>query len=289
VDDESSNITVLRKILNGNYTISIAKTGSDAIQRALEHKPDLILLDVMLPDLSGFDVLQRLKAMDEARDIPVIFITGVSSVEDEEKGLLMGAVDYITKPFVHSIVRARIKTQLQLVKHMRTIERLGMIDPLTEIPNRRFFDIRLNDEWRRTWRHKSWLSVLMLDVDLFKQYNDTYGHPQGDILLRFIAKTLIANLKRPSDIAARIGGDEFTILLSDTNLKGAQAVAEHIRLDVADGRILCRDTGELSSITISIGINTLIPAMDIRTSDFIEQADKNLYNAKAAGRNKIIG
>jgi diguanylate cyclase (GGDEF)-like protein len=163
-----------------------------------------------------------------------------------------------------------------------------MIDALTDIPNRRLFDMRIKDEWRRTCRNESWLSMLMLDIDKFKNYNDTYGHPQGDVLLQFVGKTLQANMKRSSDLAARLGGEEFGVLLPDTQMKGALAVAEHIRADIEAGVIMDTSTGNPTSITVSIGVTSLIPPKDGQISDFIQQADKNLYIAKTTGRNKVV-
>ena len=265
-----------------------AKTGDAAIKRALADKPDLILLDVMLPDLSGFDVLTKLKLMDETRNVPVIFITGLTGASDEEKGLSLGAVDYITKPFNDAVVKARVRTHLQIVKHIRTIERLGLVDALTDIPNRRMFDMRMKDEWRRTCRSRSPLSILMIDVDRFKNYNDTYGHPQGDILLQFAARILLGNLRRPSDFAARLGGEEFAVLLADTGADGAAVVAENIRDGIGSAVIPYLNTGEPTSVTVSIGGSSTVPDMGMVMSDFIQLADQNLYIAKENGRNNAV-
>jgi diguanylate cyclase (GGDEF)-like protein len=196
-------------------------------------------------------------------------------------------VDYLIRPFHSAIVTARIRIQLEIVKHIRTIERLGMIDALTDIPNRRFFDMRIKEEWRRTCRHKSSMSILMLDVDKFKDYNDTYGHPQGDQLLKFIGRVLMDNLHRPSDMAARLGGEEFAVLLGDTDMMGAVKIAEAIRRDV-EGGIVYTPQGEPTSITISVGVSTVIPTVDDEISDFIQQADKHLYIAKENGRNRVV-
>jgi diguanylate cyclase (GGDEF)-like protein len=224
--------------------------------------------------------------MDEAREIPVILLTGIASITDEERGLRLGAMDYLTRPFHSAVVQARVRIQLEIVKHIRTIERLGMIDALTDIPNRRFFNMRIQEEWRRTWRHKTSMSMLMLDVDQFKTYNDTYGHPQGDQLLKFIARVLTENLHRPSDMAARLGGDEFAILLGDTDTGGAIRVAESIRRSIEQG-VVHAPLGEPTSVTVSIGISTASPTMDMDIADFIQQADDHLYIAKDKGRNRI--
>jgi diguanylate cyclase (GGDEF)-like protein len=292
VDGDSVATGLLSAILEKDYVIACAQTGAGALDQAEEAKPDLILLDVLLPDTNGFDLLLNLKATDKTRDAPVIFITGLSSVEDEEKGLMLGAVDYITKPFNNAIVRARVGTHLKIVKQIRTIAQLGLLDALTAIPNRRSFDARLQDEWRRTWRRQSPLSILMLDVDNFKMYNDTYGHPQGDLLLQFVGRTLKSSVHRPADMAARIGGEEFAVILGDTNRDGALVVAENIRAAIAAGRVPYTGANNVvadTSVTVSIGINSLVPGPELLIAEFIRDADKNLYIAKESGRNRVAG
>jgi diguanylate cyclase (GGDEF)-like protein len=292
VDGDSIAGAVLSEILEKDHAIARAETGADALKLAEKEKPDLILLDVLLPDTNGFDLLLNFKAMDGARDAPVMFISGRAGVEDEEKGLMLGAVDYIAKPFNNAIVRARVGTHLKIVKQIRTIERLGMVDALTDIPNRRSFDARIQEEWRRTWRRQSPLSLLMLDVDKFKAYNDTYGHPQGDLLLQFVGKTLAAQIHRPADMAARVGGEEFAVILGDTNRDGALVVAENIRAAVEAGRVPYADPeGAVidTRVTVSIGISSLVPGPELLIGEFVRQADKNLYAAKESGRNRVAG
>ncbi|MDR2136307.1 MAG: diguanylate cyclase [Treponema sp.] len=286
VTDEASNRDDLGKILQTEHRLEFIPSGAEVVNTVLERKPDLILLDLRLGGTDSFNLLQKLKELDETRDIPVILLTSNASVEDEERGLRLGAVDYLTRPFHNAIVTARIRIQLDLIKHIRTIERLGMIDALTDIPNRRFFDMRIKEEWRRTYRHKSCMSILMLDLDNFKKYNDTYGHPQGDRLLKFIGKVLMDNLHRPSDMAARLGGEEFAVLLGDTDTAGAVKVAEAIRRDIESG-IVYTPEGEPTSITVSAGISSIVPAMNGDYMDLIQQADKYLYVAKENGRNRI--
>jgi diguanylate cyclase (GGDEF)-like protein len=292
VDGDSVTTALLSAILEKDYAIGCAKTGAEALRQAEEEPPDLILLDVLLPDANGFDLLLKLKAAEATRDAPVIFITGLSGAEDEEKALILGAVDYIAKPFNNAIVRARVGTHLKIVKQLRTIEQLGLTDVLTDIPNRRSFDARIRDEWRRTWRRQSPLSILMLDVDNFKQYNDTYGHPQGDKVLRFVGKTLQSCIHRPTDLAARIGGEEFAVILGDTDHTGARVVAENIRVAVETGRVPCADVNGVvsdTSVTVSIGINSVVPGPELQIDEFIRHADKNLYAAKESGRNRVAG
>ncbi|MDR2746666.1 MAG: diguanylate cyclase [Treponema sp.] len=277
----------LWSILQNEHQLKFVQSAGETIAYAVEHDVQLILLDLCPDAAKGFELLGKLKEIDESRDIPVILLTNSACVEDEERGLRLGAVDYLTRPFHSAIVMARIQIQLDLIKHIRTIERLGMIDALTDIPNRRFFDMRIKEEWRRACRHKTCMSMLMLDVDNFKKYNDTYGHPQGDRLLKFIGKVLQDNLHRPSDMAARLGGEEFAVLLGDTDTVGAIRVADAIRQDVEKG-IVPTPQGKPTSITISIGIGSILPVMDGDFMDLVQQADKYLYIAKESGRNRIV-
>lgn len=295
VDDERSNLEVLSRILkpgcvdsvHSNYTLSVAKSGQTALAKATSDKPDLILLDIIMPDMSGYEVLSILQESEDTRSIPVIIITGLSSVKEEEKGFAMGAVDYITKPFHSSIVRARVKTQLRIIEQMRTIERLGLIDVLTNITNRRGFDNQITMEWGRAIREKSSISLLMIDIDRFKEFNDTYGHQQGDVILKAVAKILESTLKRPTDFIARWGGEEFAVLLPDAEIDGALKVAESIRENI-EAAIFPSICGQTSlNVTVSIGAASMDPVIDSEISDFVGRADKALYAAKEAGRNRV--
>jgi len=287
VDDEKMNLKVLTNILISEYTIFTASNGKNAIEKAKEYKPDLILLDIIMPEMDGFQTFSEIKKCDEIKNIPVIFVTGLSTTEDEEKGLAMDAVDYITKPFSSTIVKLRVRNQIQIINQMRTIERLSMMDQLTGIPNRRSFDERLQMEWRNSVREQWPISLLMIDIDKFKNVNDTYGHQQGDVVLKSIAKILPSLIRRPCDIAARWGGEEFVILLLNTPFEGAMGIAEKIRATVEETEIPYNGDSVIK-ITVSIGVKTMIPARDDNINAFISNADKALYAAKAAGRNKVI-
>lgn len=287
VDDEKSNLEILSKILQSNHTVYIAKSGETALMRAEKDNPDLILLDIVMPDMDGFEVLSRLKRNDATRNIPVIFITGLDSVKDEERGFFLGAVDYITKPFHASIVKARVKTHLKIIKQMRTIERFGLTDSLTELPNRRSFDNQLNIEWGRAVRENKPVSLLMMDIDNFKVYNDTYGHPQGDILLKTVADIFVSTLKRTTDLVFRWGGEEFTVLLPDTGMHGAMTVAEKIRANVEAAVVPRLDNGEPTRVTISIGVESVTQFSGISAEDFLHASDQALYTAKESGRNQV--
>ena len=286
VDDENANLKVLTHILGSEYTIFTASNGASAIEKAKEFIPDLILLDIMMPDMDGYATLTEIKNCEVIQKIPVIFITGLDSDEDEEKGLSLEAADYITKPFSATIVKLRVRSQIQIVNQMRTIERLSMIDQLTNIPNRRSFDERLPLEWGRAIRTQTPISILILDLDHFKNYNDTYGHLQGDKALQVVAKVFIQELKRSGDIVARWGGEEFAILLSDTDINGAMDIAERIRLKIENLPIPLADDS-VSKITASIGVYSLVPTKNDVHEDFIRNADMALYTAKREGRNRV--
>jgi len=286
VDDEAINIRALSQVLLPEYTVYMARDGQTAIETAKNVTPDLILLDIIMPDMSGYEVITELKNSDRTREIPVIFITGLGSVEDEEKGFLLGAVDYITKPFNNTIVRVRVRQHMQTIRQLRMIKRLGVIDPLTDIPNRRGFNERLEIEWAHAIRDKTILSILMIDIDHFKNYNDTYGHPQGDVLLQAIAGIFRQTIVRSTDHAARWGGEEFAVLLPGTNIEGALKIAERIRSDVEKTAIPCADGSE-THVTISIGVYSQSPEPGDLSSDFVIKADRALYTAKESGRNKV--
>jgi diguanylate cyclase (GGDEF)-like protein len=231
-------------------------------------------------------VIAALKAADKTRNIPVIFISGLGTPEDEEKGLLLGAADYISKPFSAVIVKLRVRSQIQILNYLAAVKNLNLTDQLTGLPNRRSFDERLHVEWKRAVRVKAPISILILDLDSFKAYNDTYGHVQGDVLLHAVANILMQELKRPTDFAARWGGEEFVALLSSTDWTEAVNLAEQIRMSIANAVIPLAD-GQATKTTISIGVNSQMPAPGDLTDDFILRADKALYTAKEEGRNRV--
>jgi len=286
-DDEKFNLDILGSILSPHYNILISKNGMRALELAKTNAPDLILLDVMMPDMTGFEVITKLKESNDTVNIPVIFITGLSDPADEEKGFFLGAVDYITKPFNKAIVKARVNTHIKIIDHMRTIERIGLIDPLTRIANRRGFETRFDAEWGRSIREQTPISFMIMDIDKFKVYNDTYGHQQGDIALKTFAETASNALGRANDFIARWGGEEFVVLLSNTDSDGACEVAENVRKAV-ESSVIRDEDGNITKVTVSIGINSIIPDADTSTDDFIKAADKALYEAKEGGRNRFV-
>jgi diguanylate cyclase (GGDEF)-like protein len=238
VDDVPDNIRVLsRMLVDDGHQISAATNGRQALKLVAACAPDLILLDVMMPEMDGYEVCAALKADPQLSSIPIIFITALADVENETRGLDLGAVDYITKPFKEAIVRVRVKTHLELKRQRDILQQLSHVDGLTGIPNRRAFDERLDQEWRRSVRSDEPLAAAMIDVDHFKQYNDTRGHLAGDDCLRRVAGRLAEGLTRGGDFVARYGGEEFVGLISGVNVDGLAGVAEKFRAGIEALRI----------------------------------------------------
>ena len=286
VDDEISNLQVLNHMLGSDYMIYTAKNGVNALEKAREYAPDLILLDIVMPGMDGYQVLEELRKMKMTSKIPVIFITGLSSVEDEKIGLSLNAADYISKPFSPMIVKLRVRNQLQIVNQLRTIERLIMQDQLTGMANRNSFDERMEMEWKRARRENVPISILFMDIDNFKAYNEFHGHRQGDAALRAIASVIMRSLKRSSDFAARWDDEEFAALLPNTSLEGALKVAKEIRRNAETAEIV-HENGANSNVTISIGVSVIVPSSASSVDAFISKADQALRSAKAAGKNKV--
>jgi diguanylate cyclase (GGDEF)-like protein len=288
VDDEKSNLYILTEILHEKFTIVVAKCGQKAIELAFAHQPDLVLLDIMLPDIDGFQVLKSFKNSDSLKDVPVIFISALNDVENEEKGLSLGAVDYIIKPFSPTIVRARVNTHLKIARQRKMIETLAMLDGLTEIPNRRSYQIRLEDEWLRAERTASSLTLATLDIDFFKQFNDNYGHSDGDEALKAVAKTMINSLKRAADFAARTGGEEFAIIIPENSAEGAFLLLNDLCRNIKELKIPHEFSTVDKFLTVSVGGVTCMPhKKNITKQELIEAADSLLYKAKSNGRNTV--
>jgi len=287
VDDAPVNIHALAKLLGTDYDIKVAKNGVSAFKIATVEKLDLILLDIMMPEMDGYEVCRKLKEDDILKEIPVIFITAKSEDESETYGLEIGAVDYITKPFNPKIVKLRVKNQIQLKRQQDILSQLSFLDGLTRISNRRAFDEHLNREWRRAIRAKSTLSMLLMDIDYFKYYNDNYGHIAGDDCLKKVAAELIQIHKRPCDLFARYGGEEFASILTDTDLTGAIHVASDIITAISDLKIPHEYSPVADFVSLSIGIASVNPDSGMTYDQLIHEADNLLYQAKKNGRNRM--
>ena len=288
VDDMTTTLLLIHDLLKDTYEVKIAKSGTKALE-ILEspNDIDLILLDIEMPDINGYDVCKRIKNNETIKNIPIIFITGRTSQEDEEYGLNLGAIDYITKPFNNAIVKLRIKNYLNLKIKNDMLEKLSMYDGLTNIRNRRFFDETFEKTFNEIKRDKKSLAVLMIDIDFFKPYNDNYGHGQGDETLRKVAKALEKTIKRASDFVARYGGEEFVILLKDINKDGVEAVANNLLNAVRELKITHEFSKIENYVTVSIGASFYNSSSDITKLELLLKADETLYNVKNSGRNNF--
>lgn len=287
IDDELTNIRILAESLRGEHEALFATSGERGLVLAVEQSPDLILLDIMMPGMDGYTVCKTLKSNPNTKNIPVIFITAKGLIEDELKGLGLGAVDYITKPFQVPIVKARVRTHLDLKRKNDLLEELVCLDGLTEIANRRRFNTALDEEWRRCGRILHPLSLIMMDIDYFKLFNDNYGHTVGDDCLKRVASTIKKCVNRSGDLPARYGGEEFVCLLPDMDSEGAITVAEKIRSAVEQLHIVHAYSPVSDRITLSLGVATTRPFLERDPTVLVDSADARLYGAKANGRNQV--
>ncbi len=316
VDDTPENLTVLRKMLTEQgYRVRPALSGKIALKAIEEALPDLILLDIMMPEMDGYEVCRKLKSNEATRDIPVLFISALNEITDKVKAFSEGGQDYITKPFHLEEVIARVQTHLTLrnmqIKLQKKniqlqteieerkraqaslaeanieLERLARIDGLTQIANRRIFDEFIENEWQRLAREGAPIGVILCDIDYFKRFNDTYGHIAGDECLVKVAQGIERCVKRPADLAARYGGEEFVAVLPHTDLKGAVLVAELMQTEIADLKIAHEQSDTNQFVTLSIGVASTIPNQEKEPQALINAADQALYKAKESGRNQI--
>jgi diguanylate cyclase (GGDEF)-like protein len=287
VDDIPDNIRLLSRMLaDEGHLISAATNGRQALKIAESCAPDLILLDVMMPGMDGYRACAALKANPQLAAIPVIFITALADAEDETRGLALGAVDYIVKPFNEVIVKLRVRTHLELKRQRDILARLSHVDGLTGIPNRRAFDERLDQDWRRAVRSGQALAAAMIDIDHFKEFNDCHGHLVGDDALRRVAETLSERLRRAGDFVARYGGEEFVCLFSLVDDRSLPVLAEELRSGIESLQIPHGASPVSPWVTVSIGAAICRPTQAIRASSCVETADLRLYAAKRRGRNQ---
>jgi diguanylate cyclase (GGDEF)-like protein len=299
VDDNPTNLSVLSQALKeAGYKSRVAIDGESAIEQVQEDPPDLILLDVQMPGIDGFETCTRLKADPATKEIPVIFITASVDMENKVKGLSLGGVDYITKPFQQEEVLARVKVHLTLRFLTLTVQkqaialqqanqelrRLANMDGLTGIANRRRFDEYLQQEWHRLAREQEYLSLILCDIDYFKNYNDHYGHQAGDDCLKQVAQTIKSTIKRPADLVARYGGEEFALILPNTTPEGAIHIAESIRTKIKELKIAHASSKVGLYLTLSLGVSSQVPSHKSQSSFLINVADQALYTAKDQGR-----
>lgn len=287
--DDSPEIHQLLKVRLKNLDIELAHAdcGFDGFDQAMASNPDLILLDVMMPDASGFDICRKLKATSETRNIPVIFLTGASDVEQKVLGFDVGAVDYIQKPFDSAELNARVRAALRTKRFQDMLAQRAMIDGLTGLWNRAHFDQRMHEEVAAAARYDRPMSLIMMDVDKFKNLNDNHGHPFGDEVLQAVGDVLQESA-RTSDWPCRYGGEEFGLILRETDLDGAIVMAERVREEIES--LQMRNKAQLVPVTSSFGVVSSTLCMnpcDLSTKWIIESADRALYAAKESGRNRV--
>jgi diguanylate cyclase (GGDEF)-like protein len=287
-DDTPEVLDLLSAVLGEEYEVMTALDGKQALELAMEHRPDLVLLDVMMPGMDGFEVCRRLRCEERTQRIPIVFLTGLNAVEDEQRALELGAIDFIAKPIQPAIVRLRVRNHMELKQYRDFLEDLSLADGLTAIGNRRRFDEALLAEWRRARRTRSTLGLVMLDVDFFKLFNDHYGHAMGDDCLRQVAATIAMLVRRPGDLCARYGGEEFAVILPQTDLSGVLTLGDRIRLSVMALEIPHADSTVCPMVTVSAGAASMRPTGDATPEDLLRLADKRLYEAKLAGRNRVM-
>ena len=288
VDDAPTNIQALANLLKEEYRILVASSGEKALRIARgDSPPDLILLDVQMPGMDGYEVCRHLKSESPANRIPVIFVTAKSGAENEELGFNLGAVDYISKPFHSAVVRARVRNQMNLKIRTDMLEELSLVDGLTGIFNRRYFDEHFEEEKKRALRNGQPFSMIMMDIDNFKAYNDNYGHGAGDECLQHVARALKDALPRSGDFVARYGGEEFVALLPGTESEGAMTAAEKLRIAVESLEIPHEYSPTAGVITLSLGVASPDPESFSESLDsMLKRADQALYISKREGRNR---
>ncbi|WP_295999806.1 diguanylate cyclase [Rugamonas sp.] len=286
VDDAMENIQILHQALRDEHEVLFALSGEKALDIALQQTPDLMLLDAVMPGMDGYAVCAALRAAPALRDIPVIFVTALSQPEDETRALEAGAVDFISKPFNVAVVRARVRTQLTVKRQADAMRELTLTDALTGVSNRRSFNDTLDAEWRRCARIGMPLSLLMIDIDHFKLYNDSYGHQAGDLCLQQVAGAMKRCASRPQDMLARYGGEEFILLLPQEGLDGAEVIARRIIDEVRKCAIAHASSPTAPRVSVSIGIASVTPGEYSDASALIRTADGLLYRAKQTGRDR---
>ncbi|MBN1555876.1 MAG: diguanylate cyclase [Phycisphaerae bacterium] len=284
VDDSPVTLALAQaRLRDENLDVLCAQGGVEGLEKTRKEHPDLILLDLKMPDLSGYEVCERIKSDPELGSIPIIFLTASDSVEDKVKGLDMGAVDYVAKPFDPVELSARVRAALRVKRLQDLLNLRAQLDPLTELWNRQAMETRLRQEWARTSRHEEVLAFLMMDVDHFKKVNDTYGHPAGDRVLCAMAHVLTVQC-RESDLACRYGGEEFAVILPGADSHEAAHLAERCREDVEQLALPAQD--RVIRVTASFGV---ADSKDlVSRDDLLHHADAALYRAKREGRNRVI-
>ena len=287
VDDEIANIEIMNAALEDKYEVCFATSGEQAIEIAKSVLPDLILLDVLMPGMDGYEVCTTLKQDQLLADVPIIFSTGLDDQDAEARGLSLGAIDYITKPIQPIILNARVRNHIELKRLRDQLAELAVTDALTGISNRRHLEQVLKTETARLARTGDWLSFIMIDIDFFKLFNDTYGHPVGDRCISMVAAALNRAVRRAADLSARYGGEEFACVLPGADPAAALVVATDIQAQVRSLGIPHMTSAISSYVTVSVGVASARCLPGMSPDLWIQKADEQLYASKSEGRNRV--
>ncbi len=287
IDDSPVQSEFLCSILKDDYEMTACHTAQEGLEAARRGSFSLILLDVVMPGMDGFMLLQELKSADLTKYVPVILITSLADVQYEERGLLLGAVDYVTKPFSPVIIKARVNTHIQLYHYQMQFKEQAMVDELTGVANRRRYEGESVARWREAIRFELPFSVCMFDIDKFKMYNDMFGHPAGDQVIAGVAKTASAFFQRSTDLFARYGGEEFVAVFVGSDAQPAYEFMKSVRQAVEDLHIP-HDPSVSQWVTISAGGVTIVPKAEDKFDTYLKLADAMLYDAKRFGRNMVV-
>lgn len=288
VDDTPADIEALNELFQDQYQTLAAMSGAEGLELALTLDPDLILLDLVLPDMDGYQVCAKLNADLRTKDIPVLLMAGRDEAEDGSRGLDCGAADYLAKPFSPAIAQMRVRNLLELKRSRDELTERASRDNLTGLPNRQRFEHSLESEWQRALRGGKPLALVLLDVDALNAYNERYGDTAGDECLKVVAHTLAAEVSRPGDLLARYNGGTFACLLAETELEGAWLVAEKLRQAVGD-LLLPHDASPVAShVTLSGGVVACRPTAEASAMGLVDAGKEALAEAKEKGRNQVF-
>ena len=287
IDDSAVQGEFLSSILKGDYDVTVCQSAAEGLRAANEGDYSLILLDVIMPEMDGFMLLRELKSTELTRHIPVILLTSLADVQYEERGLLLGAVDYVAKPFSPVIIRARVYTHIQLYHYQSKFRQQAMVDDLTGVANRRRYEGESLAKWREAMRFSLPFSVCMFDIDKFKLYNDTFGHQAGDKVIAAVAQTVSSYFHRATDLFARYGGEEFVAVFVGNDGQSAFEFLKTVRQAVEDLHIP-HNSPVCQWVTISVGGASVVPKSGDSYDTYLKLADAMLYDAKRLGRNQVV-